>query len=211
MALGTWDHRAILLEIFDRGFAQFSLRRLLGTVIAQTRQGFRFGLTFRYRILDQRQADDLISAESRCESIDQLGCFVAVAKCLAVKKRVLLPSNRGCPWSLDQDLFDAEIFAEVWRIAFQAAVDEPEQVFWVVAGLEQAQLNHVAWDGSWGVLLELHGADFESESYEQPPGSMSDRIELLTQLPDPILNRFVKFIGMKDRMFEIDADLQGLT
>ena len=111
MALGTWEHRAILLEIFDRGFAQFSLRRLLGTVIAQARQGFRLCLTFRYRILDQRQADDLISSESRCESIDQLGCFVAVAKCLAVKKRVLLPSNRGCPWSLDQDLFDAEIFA----------------------------------------------------------------------------------------------------
>jgi hypothetical protein len=95
----------------------------------------------------------------------------------------------------------------VWRIAFQAAVDEPEQVFWVVAGLEQAQLNHVAWDGSWGVLLELHGADFETESHEQPPGSMSDRIELLTQLPDPILDRFVKFIGMKYWMFEIYADL----
>ena len=111
MALGTWEHRAILLEIFDRGFAQFSLRRLLGTVIAQTRQGFRLGLTFRYRILDQRQADDLISSESRCESIDQLGCFVAVAKCLAIKKRVLFPSNRGSPGSLNQDLFDAEIFA----------------------------------------------------------------------------------------------------
>jgi hypothetical protein len=95
----------------------------------------------------------------------------------------------------------------VWRIAFQAAVDEPEQVLWVVAGLEQAQLDHVAWDGSWGVLLELHGADFESESHEQPPGSMSDRIELLAQLPDPVLNRFVKFIGMKYWMFEIDADL----
>ena len=99
----------------------------------------------------------------------------------------------------------------MWRIAFQASVDKPEQVFWVVAGLEQAQLNHVAWDGSRGVLLELHGADFESESHEQPPGSMSDRIELLAQLPDPVLKRFVKFIGMKDRMFEIDADLQGLT
>ena len=95
----------------------------------------------------------------------------------------------------------------MWRIAFQAAVDEPEQVLWVVAGLEQAQLDHVAWDGSWGVLLDLHGADFESESHEQPPSSMPDRIELLAQLPDPVLNRFVKFIGMKDGMFEIDADL----
>lgn len=95
----------------------------------------------------------------------------------------------------------------MWRIAFQAAVDEPEQVLWVVAGLEQAQLDHVAWDGSWGVLLELHGADFESESHEQPPSSMPDRIELLAQLLDPVLKRFVKFIGMKDWMLEIDADL----
>ena len=95
----------------------------------------------------------------------------------------------------------------MWRIAFQAAVDEPEQVLWVVAGLEQAQLDHVARDGSWGVLLELHGADFESESHEQPPSSMPDRIELLAQLLDPVLKRFVKFIGMKDGMFEIDADL----
>jgi hypothetical protein len=56
-------------------------------------------------------------------------------------------------------------------------------------------------------LLELHGADFESESHEQPPGSMSDRIELLAQLPDPVLDRFVKFIGMEDWMLEIDTDL----
>lgn len=95
----------------------------------------------------------------------------------------------------------------MWRIAFQAAIDEPEQVLWVVAGLEQAQLDHVAWDGSWRVLLELHGADFESESHEQPPGSMPDRIEVLAQLLHPVLKRFVKFIGMKDWMFEIDADL----
>ena len=136
---------------------------------------------------------------------------MSVLQRLAFKELVLLPTHRSCPSCLNADLANTELLVQLGWVAFQAASNEPQQVFGVSARLKHPELNHMCPGRRCIVRFRLQRCGFDRQPYEQSPDPVFERFKSTTKLIDRLFEDFLQVTHLKNGMLKIDDRLHRFS